>query len=82
MTLISKGQGDEIVLETRLYDEAKQVTRSMRKKEGLADYRYFPEPDLPPLCITQEAVAELQVCPLHLFPSIMQACIQMHSPFQ
>lgn len=59
--MISQGRGEEIVLETRLYDEAKQVTRSMRKKEGLADYRYFPEPDLPPLGFTQESVDELQV---------------------
>lgn len=61
VTLISQGRGEEIVLETRLYDEAKQVTRSMRKKEGLADYRYFPEPDLPPLGFTQESVDQLQV---------------------
>ncbi|KAK9849138.1 hypothetical protein WJX84_006844, partial [Apatococcus fuscideae] len=60
VTLISQGRGNEIVLETRLYDEAKQVTKSMRKKEGLADYRYFPEPDLPPLGFTQESVDGLQ----------------------
>ena len=47
--LIRSGKGDEIVQETRTWDEGRQVTVSMRKKEGLADYRYFPEPDLPPL---------------------------------
>ena len=47
--LIDEGKGDEIVQETRTWDEARQCTVSMRKKEGLADYRYFPEPDLPPL---------------------------------
>ena len=72
VTLISQGRGEEIVLETRLYDEAKQVTRSMRKKEGLADYRYFPEPDLPPLGFTQESVDELQVSGLHTEPQPMQ----------
>ncbi|MFA6187904.1 MAG: Asp-tRNA(Asn)/Glu-tRNA(Gln) amidotransferase subunit GatB [Sulfuricurvum sp.] len=36
----------EIVQETRLFDQTRQETRSMRGKEGAADYRYFPEPDL------------------------------------
>ena len=47
--LILDGREAEIVQETRTWDEGRQVTVSMRKKEGLADYRYFPEPDLPPL---------------------------------
>ena len=46
--------GDPIYQETRLWDESNQATISMRKKEGSSDYRYFPEPDLPPLEVSEE----------------------------
>ena len=46
--------GDPIYQETRLWDESNQATVSMRKKEGSSDYRYFPEPDLPPLEVSKE----------------------------
>ncbi|MDB9412432.1 Asp-tRNA(Asn)/Glu-tRNA(Gln) amidotransferase subunit GatB [Microcystis aeruginosa] len=46
--------GELIVQETRLWEEATQRTISMRKKEGSSDYRYFPEPDLPPLEVSPE----------------------------
>ncbi|MCA2709597.1 MAG: Asp-tRNA(Asn)/Glu-tRNA(Gln) amidotransferase subunit GatB [Microcystis sp. M015S2] len=46
--------GEPIVQETRLWEEASQRTISMRKKEGSSDYRYFPEPDLPPLEVSAE----------------------------
>lgn len=46
--------GGRVVQETRLYDPDKKETRSMRSKEDAMDYRYFPDPDLPPLVIAQE----------------------------
>jgi len=52
--------GEIIVQETRTWDEDKQVTRSMRSKEEAHDYRYFPEPDLPPLKISREWVGEIR----------------------
>ena len=48
--------GGEIFQETRLWDEAKQLTKSMRLKEGSSDYRYFPDPDLGPIEISREQI--------------------------
>jgi aspartyl-tRNA(Asn)/glutamyl-tRNA(Gln) amidotransferase subunit B len=52
--------GEALVQETRLWDEGKQETRTMRVKEGSSDYRYFPEPDLGPIELdpTQKATWE------------------------
>ena len=50
--------GGTIVQETRLFDPDKGVTRSMRSKEDAHDYRYFPDPDLLPLILTEDFVAE------------------------
>ena len=49
--------GGTVVQETRLYDPDKNVTRSMRSKEDAHDYRYFPDPDLLPLELTEAFVA-------------------------
>ena len=52
-SLLEEGKGDEIVQETRGWDENKQQTFSQRKKENANDYRYFPDPDLPKLFLSQ-----------------------------
>ncbi|MFH1861089.1 MAG: Asp-tRNA(Asn)/Glu-tRNA(Gln) amidotransferase subunit GatB [bacterium] len=52
-------QGGKVVQETRLWDEKKQTTSSMRLKEEAHDYRYFPEPDLMPVRISQEYVQSI-----------------------
>ncbi|CAJ1936757.1 unnamed protein product [Sphenostylis stenocarpa] len=58
--LHSQGQEDQIVQETRLWEDGSQRTITMRKKEGLADYRYFPEPDLPAVILSQEYVDDIK----------------------
>lgn len=46
--------GETLIQETRLWEEGSQRTISMRSKEGSSDYRYFPEPDLPPIQVSAE----------------------------
>lgn len=53
----------EVVQETRLYDVNSGETRSMRGKEDAADYRYFPDPDLLPLIITDEMIEKYSQIP-------------------
>ncbi len=52
--------GGTITQETRLFDSTKGETRTMRSKEDAMDYRYFPDPDLLPLVITQAYVDEIK----------------------
>lgn len=52
--------GDEVVQATMLWDEDKEQTRVMRTKEESADYRYFPDPDLPPHHISDSWVEEVR----------------------
>jgi aspartyl-tRNA(Asn)/glutamyl-tRNA(Gln) amidotransferase subunit B len=49
--------GGSIVQETRLFDTHRLETRAMRSKEDAHDYRYFPEPDLPPLLVSAAQIA-------------------------
>jgi len=46
--------GEEVKQETRLWDEGKQLTKRMRSKEGSSDYRYFPDPDLGPIEVSND----------------------------
>jgi len=53
----------EVNQETRLWNVDEGVTKSMRGKEEAADYRYFPDPDLRPLIVTDEMIAEAKIMP-------------------
>jgi len=52
--------GGSVVQETRLYDPDRHETRSMRSKEDAQDYRYFPDPDLPPLVIAEDWISRVR----------------------
>jgi aspartyl-tRNA(Asn)/glutamyl-tRNA(Gln) amidotransferase subunit B len=64
--------GGKVVQATRLYDPDKKVTREMRTKEDAQDYRYFPDPDLPPLVISQEWIDTVKSSMPEL-PAVMRA---------
>jgi aspartyl-tRNA(Asn)/glutamyl-tRNA(Gln) amidotransferase subunit B len=52
--------GGKLVQETRLWDPDRELTRAMRTKEFAHDYRYFPDPDLLPLVVDEEWIAEIK----------------------
>jgi aspartyl-tRNA(Asn)/glutamyl-tRNA(Gln) amidotransferase subunit B len=52
--------GGKVIQATRLWDPDKKETRSMRTKEDAQDYRYFPDPDLPPLAISQDWIDRIK----------------------
>ena len=52
--------GQQVVQETRRWDDAKEYSYAMRSKEDAQDYRYFPDPDLVPVCISDEWLEEIR----------------------
>ena len=52
--------GRKVIQETRRWDDNKEVSHAMRSKEDAQDYRYFPEPDLVPIVISDEWIAEIK----------------------
>jgi aspartyl-tRNA(Asn)/glutamyl-tRNA(Gln) amidotransferase subunit B len=69
-------RGKSIVQETRLWDAKELKTFSMRTKEEAMDYRYFPEPDLPPFMISPEKIAEIRMAIPELPKEKMQRFIE------
>ncbi len=63
--------GDKVVQATRLYDPDKKETRLMREKEDAQDYRYFPDPDLPPLTIGADWIERVKAAMPEL-PAVMR----------
>lgn len=64
--------GNLVAAETRAYDVTTDTTQSMRTKEGVQDYRYFPEPDLPPLLVSDAWIEALR----EKMPLLPRACYQ------
>jgi aspartyl-tRNA(Asn)/glutamyl-tRNA(Gln) amidotransferase subunit B len=58
--IIAVENGEVLTQETRSFDALKGITISMRSKEAANDYRYFPEPDLPPLLITKDQIEKVR----------------------
>lgn len=69
-------RGEEIISETRTFNAQDGTTASMRMKETLNDYRYFPDPDLPPMIISEEELNEIRlslpILPNQLFDRFTQ----------
>ena len=70
--------GGKVVQETRLYDPDKDETRPMRSKEDAMDYRYFPDPDLLPLEVSEQWVSEIRAS----MPGLPSASFEKFRKFQ
>src|SRR5882762_3861025 len=70
--------GGRLVQETRLWDERAMETRVMRSKEEAHDYRYFPEPDLPPLTVSDEFIESVQASMPELPEARRQRFVQQY----
>ena len=64
-------EGKRVVQETRRWDENKDATYAMRSKENAQDYRYFPDPDLPPVELSEDYLARLRAAQPELAPARM-----------
>lgn len=69
--------GGDIIQETRLYDPERDETRSMRSKEEANDYRYFPDPDLLPVIVSDEQLAAIKA-DLPELPAEMRTRFEQH----
>ena len=65
-------EGKRVVQETRRWDENKDATYAMRSKENAQDYRYFPDPDLPPVELSEDYLARLRAAQPELAPARME----------
>ncbi len=72
------GDGGHVVQETRLYDADRDETRSMRGKEDAHDYRYFPDPDLPPLVIGEDWIERVRAAMPELPAAMRERFIREH----
>ena len=70
--------GARVVQETRLYDPDKHETRSMRSKEDAQDYRYFPDPDLPPLVIDNNWITRVRESMPELPEAMKRRLVSQH----
>lgn len=70
--------GEKLTQETRGFDAVKGNTLTQRSKEHAHDYRYFPEPDLPPVYVTEEYIAELKMAMPKLANDLKQEYMQQY----